>query len=96
MQTPEEQAAAEQLLYERTDRHEDLVDCVLDKLPDAFTKWEDPPSYDLLADRGGRTDLLLIEAKTLPGRQATQVRRAIGQLLFYEGTVIRGLGRAVA
>jgi hypothetical protein len=87
--TSEEQAAAEQLLHERTDRHEDLVDCVISTLPSSYPWGEDPRSFDLLADPGSTRNLLLFEMKTLDEvDEATQTRRAIGQLLFYEGTVV--------
>jgi hypothetical protein len=85
--TPEEQAAADQLLYERTTRHEALVDCVLSRLPSKSASWEDGRSYDLVVDLGPGP-LLLFEMKTLELDEATQVRRAIGQLIFYEGVVL--------
>jgi hypothetical protein len=86
--TPEEQAAREQLLYERTDRHEDLLDRVIDCLPAKFKDYEDRSSYDLVADRGRKHELLLFEIKTLEADEASQARRAVGQLLFYDRVVI--------
>jgi hypothetical protein len=85
--TAEEQAAADQLLYERTDRHEALVDCLLGKMPSESEAWEDRLSYDLVVDLGP-DPLLLFEMKTLELDEATQTRRAIGQLIFYEGVVL--------
>jgi hypothetical protein len=85
--TPEEQAAADQLLYERTARHEALIDCVLLRLPSKSESWEDSLSYDLVVDLGS-DPLLLFEMKTLELDEATQTRRAIGQLIFYEGVVL--------
>ncbi len=56
-----------------------------------FRSWEDPFAYDLVTDTGSG-NLLLFEMKSLEWDEATQTRRAIGQLLFYEGVVLpRGL-----
>jgi hypothetical protein len=86
--TPEELAAREQLLYERTDRHEALVDRVIGCLSSKFKDYDDRSSYDLVADRGGRHELLLFEMKTLEADEVSQARRAVGQLLFYDRVVI--------
>jgi hypothetical protein len=83
-----EQAAAEQLLYERTERHEDLVDRVTDHFPAAFKPDEDRFSFDLLVDPGKGKELLLLEMKTLESDEVSQTRRAVGQLLFYEKVVV--------
>ena len=83
-----EQAAAEQLLYERTERHEDLVDRVTDHFPAAFKPDEDRFSFDLLVDPGAGEDLVLMEMKTLESDEVSQTRRAVGQLLFYEKVVV--------
>lgn len=86
--TIEEQAAADQRLFERTGRHEALVDCLLAKLPaKSHQAYEDSRSYDALVDLGS-DPLLLFEMKTLELDEATQTRLAIGQLIFYEGVVV--------
>jgi hypothetical protein len=87
--SPAEQAAAEQLLYERTERHEDLVDRVMDHLPSACkAAEEDRFSFDLLVDPGPKKELVLLEMKTLESDEVSQARRAVGQLLFYEKVVV--------
>jgi hypothetical protein len=87
--TPAEQIAAEQLLYERTSRHEDLVDLVMTHLPAGRkAPVDDRFSFDLLVDPGGDRDLLLLEMKTLEADAVSQTRRAVGQLLFYEKVMV--------
>lgn len=85
--TPAELAAGEQLLYERTTRHEALLDRVTDCLA-KVKDYEHSSSYDLVADPGEKRELVLFEIKTLEADEASQVRRAVGQLLFYENVVI--------
>lgn len=85
--TPEEQAAAAELLYERTDRHQQLVRAL------AITCgrgdfYEDAASYDLVIDLDPNEPLVLIEVKTISGDDAAQVRAAVGQLLYYELVIL--------
>jgi hypothetical protein len=56
-------------------------------MPSESEAWEDRLSYDLVVDLGP-DPLLLFEMKTLELDEATQTRRAIGQLIFYEGVVL--------
>ncbi len=81
--TPEEQAFAAELLYERTERHQAVVRVVA-----AHSKsgkfYEDSASYDLLIDLDSFDPLVLIEVKTISGDSAAQIRAAVGQLLYYE------------
>lgn len=81
--TPEEQALAAELLYERTERHQVLVR----KIATACGRGEfheDAAAYDLLVDLDPRAPLVLIEVKTIAGDAALQIRGAVGQLLYYE------------
>lgn len=88
----EEQRAAAELLYERTNRHQELVrataihckrhcsDCVF---------LEDASSYDLIIDSGIQNPLDLVEAKTIDDDAHSQVKRAVGQLYYYQYFVVR-------
>lgn len=78
----EEQAMAAQLLYERTERHQALVREIAGRTQQG-TFYEDAASYDLLIDQGARTDLVLVEVKTIAGDAGIQIRHAVGQLLYY-------------
>lgn len=86
--TDEEQAAADRLLYERTDRHQELVRNLASAMPSRLDFYEDQSSYDFVAESGDDGALLLFEVKTLEGDEVTQVRLAVGQLLYYRDVVI--------
>jgi hypothetical protein len=81
--TPEEQAMAAELLYQRTERHQALVRAVAAQCGRGEF-YEDALAYDLLIDLGADLPLILIEVKTVAGDAAIQVRAAVGQLLYYE------------
>jgi hypothetical protein len=81
--TPEEQAAAAELLYERTERHQALVRAVAAQCRRGEF-YEDVMAYDLLIDLGSDVPLILIEVKTVAGDAALRIRAAVGQLLYYE------------
>jgi hypothetical protein len=81
--SPAEQAMAAQLLYERTDRHQELVRAIAAGCSGGRF-YEDPTSYDLLIDTDADIALTLIEAKTISGDADVQIRLAVGQLLYYE------------
>jgi hypothetical protein len=81
--SPEEQAIAAGLLYERTARHQQLVRDFAARVADAkFT--EDPASFDLLVDLKPARALVLCEMKSIHADESVQVRAAVGQLLYYE------------
>ena len=81
--TPEEQAIAAGLLYERTARHQQLVREFATRIADAdFT--EDPAAFDLLVDLRRTGALVLCEMKSIHADESAQVRAAVGQLLYYE------------
>ena len=94
--TPEEQALAAELLYERTQRHQVLVRTIAEACRSGDFH-EDAAAYDLLVDLDGSAPLVLIEVKTIVGDATLQVRGAVGQLLYYEYfAVAEGFpGRAV-
>ena len=81
--TPEAQAIAAELLYERTERHQALVRAVAARCGRGEF-YEDAAAYDLLIDLDTDIPLILIEVKTVAGDAAIQVRAAIGQLLYYQ------------
>jgi len=81
--SPAEQAMAAQLLYERTERHQALVRAVANRSHQGEF-YEDAASYDLLIDLGDDADLILIEVKTVVGDAPSQIRAAVGQLLYYD------------
>jgi hypothetical protein len=81
--TPEEQAIAAELLYERTERHQALVRTIAARCGRGKF-YEDAAAYDLLIDLDADSPLVLIEVKTVAGDAIIQVRAAIGQLLYYE------------
>lgn len=81
--TPEEQAVAAELLYERTERHQELVRATAAACCEAEF-YEDAAAYDLLVDVDGAEPLVLTEVKTIAGDAAVQIRAAVGQVLFYE------------
>jgi hypothetical protein len=81
--TPEEQAIAAELLYERTERHQTLVRAVATRCGRGEFH-EDEFSYDLLIDLDADAPLVLIEVKTVVADAAIRIRAAIGQLLYYE------------
>ncbi|HVE45893.1 MAG TPA: hypothetical protein VNA57_03980 [Acidimicrobiales bacterium] len=81
--TPEEQAAAAELLYERTERHQELVRTAAAACREADF-YEDAAAYDLLIDLDRAEPLVLSEVKTISGDAAVQIRAAVGQILFYE------------
>ena len=81
--TPEEQAAAAELLYERTERHQELVRATAAACREADF-YEDAAAYDLLIDVDEAQPLVLTEVKTIVGDAAVQIRAAVGQILYYE------------
>lgn len=81
--SPEEQAAAAELLYERTERHQELVRATAAACREADF-YEDAAAYDLLIDVDRVQPLVLTEAKTIAGDAEVQIRAAVGQILFYE------------
>lgn len=81
--TPEEQAAAAELLYERTERHQELVRTMATACRQADF-YEDAAAYDLLIDVDEAEPLVLTEVKTIAGDAAIQIRAAVGQILYYE------------
>jgi hypothetical protein len=81
--SPEEQAAAAELLYERTERHQELVRATAEACREADF-YEDAAAYDLLIEVNQEEPLVLTEVKTIVGDAATQIRAAVGQLLYYE------------
>lgn len=81
--TPEEQASAAELLYQRTERHQELVRIVATTCGRGDL-YEDACAYDLLIDLGPGAALVLVEVKTVVGDATQQVRAAVGQLLYYE------------
>lgn len=89
--TAEEQIETTQLLVERTDRHQDLVQALAGKLS-KFKCYEDPYSFDLVADpQSSPARVFLWEVKTLRDDASdapTQARLALGQILFYENFAI--------
>lgn len=85
--TPEEQAAAAELLYQRTERHQDLVRAIAVRCGRGEF-YEDAAAYDLVIDLEPSEPLVLIEVKTISGDAAAQLRAAVGQLLFYKHFVV--------
>jgi hypothetical protein len=90
--SPEEQAAAARLRFERTARHQVLLGKVADYLRPAFALYEGISSFDLVALREQVADdaVLLMEIKSLETDAQTQARLAVGQLLYYEHMVVSG------
>lgn len=82
--TPEQQARADQLLRERTDRHQDLVRATARMISAPGQMYEDPYSFDLLFVAEDRSlPLALFEMKSIEGDAPVQVRLAVGQLSYY-------------
>lgn len=81
--SPEEQADAAELLYERTERHQELVRATAAACREADF-YEDAAAYDLLIDIDDTQALVLTEVKTIVGDAAVQLRSAVGQILYYE------------
>lgn len=81
--TPEEQAIAAELLYERTERHQELVRTVAAACRGGEFH-EDAAAFDLVIDLDPAEALVLAEVKTVSGDAAAQLRGAVGQLLYYE------------
>lgn len=80
-----EQHAAAALLDERTERHQQLVRNTAGhcSLRDGMRKFSEG-TYDLVINSGVEEPIDLIEAKTINGDARSQVRAALGQLLYYE------------
>jgi hypothetical protein len=86
--TPEEQARAAELLYERTERHQELVrDFAQACVPAEF--FEDAAAYDLVVDLDSVAPVVLTEVKTIAGDAESQLRSAVGQLTYYEYFAVR-------
>ena len=77
--TGDEQQAAAELLYERTERHQSLVRATA-RYCWQGTFSEDRASYDLLVESDAEDPVDLIEAKTIDGDVHSQIRTAVGQL----------------
>lgn len=94
--SPEEQASAAELLYERTERHQELVRTIAAGCRDGEFH-EDAAAYDLVVDLDPGEPVVLVEAKTIAGDAAAQLRGAVGQVLYYEYFAVAGdfPGRAV-
>ena len=87
----EEQQAAAMLLSERTARHQTLVRTTAihcSTYSGQRQYHENAASYDLVVDSGGGSPIDLVEAKTIDNDGRSQVRRAIGQLFYYEYFVV--------
>ncbi len=97
--TAEQQQAAMRLRFERTARHQRVVKNLADQLRDGLNLYEGTTSFDVVALREAVPEdpLLLVEVKTLGTDAITQTRLAVGQLLYYENTVVspRWPGREV-
>lgn len=87
-QSPEEQADAARLRFERTEQHQALVRDVAKSLPPTGELHEDRLSYDLLWLPPEGTGVLF-EVKTVNRDGHTQVRQALGQLLYYDYFVVQ-------
>lgn len=79
----EEQELAAALLYERTERHQEIVRFVSSQSASG-DRYEDGAGYDLVVDVGPGRGLVLFEIKTVKSDADSQVKRAVGQLLYYE------------
>lgn len=81
--TEDEQWARAQLLYERTDRHQELVRLTVRACrPGKYS--EDTASYDLLVEPDEQDEVYLVEAKSIKDDEVSQIRNAVAQLLYYE------------
>ena len=87
----EEQQAAALLLSERTARHQTLVRTTAmhcGTYSGQRQYYENAASYDLVVDSGADRPIDLVEAKTIDNDGRRQIRRAIGQLFYYEYFVV--------
>lgn len=83
--TPDQQAAAQNKLNERTIAHQDLVRAFAEAIgDDAGEFWEDPSSFDLIWVPSGTRERYLFEMKTIAADADAQVMRAVGQLAYYD------------
>lgn len=91
--TEDEQRAARQLLGGRTEAHQAMIR-LLAGLFDADLGAFHEGSVDLLwIPHDAAAPFLLVEGKTIDGDAATQIRGAVGQVLFYEYFDVRPLDR---
>jgi len=82
--TPDEQIAAMRLRFERSERHQRMLERLVELRRGAGASLlEDRASFDLLEVPPGDGPLTLYELKTLESDASTQVRLAVGQLLMY-------------
>lgn len=87
IRSTEEQLHTAALLDERTSRHQQLVKKIIRLLSNSDKIGEiriSDNAFDILASVPTRSELLLIEVKTLRNDALVQARIALGQLLFYE------------
>lgn len=87
IRSTEEQLHTAALLDERTSRHQQLVKRIIRLLSNSERIGEiriSDDAFDILASVPTRSELMLIEAKTLRNDALVQARIALGQLLFYE------------
>lgn len=87
--TPDAQLDAIALRSERTARHQAAVRALASHLFAAEAFHEDTGSFDLVSEHSAPSSLVLWEVKTINGDGPAQVRRGIGQLLFYRHFYVR-------
>ena len=83
----EDQLHSAALLEERTSQHQQLIRRIVNLLRNSRQVREvrvSDDAFDVLAFIQTRSEILLIEAKTLRNDALIQARIALGQLLFYE------------